>query len=92
MKKRREDNPFKKIPTILFPEELMNKAYNRAEKAADKLRRSTIGLSLYKSRVVEEQKVRTATSVIADYLSNIVKKTPSIDNLNPFYDTGDPNR
>ncbi|AXI25586.1 hypothetical protein CFE53_05385 [Methanofervidicoccus sp. A16] len=85
MKKRKEDNPFKKIPTILFPEELMNKAYNRAEKAADNLRKSTIGLNLYKSRVIEEQKVRTATSVIADYLSNIVKRTPSIDNLNPFY-------
>jgi len=83
--KKREDNPFKKIPTILFPEELMDKAYNRAEKAADKLRKSAIGLNLYKARIVEEQKVRTATSVIADYLLNIVKRTPSIDKLNPFY-------
>ncbi|HID47894.1 MAG TPA: NOG1 family protein [Methanothermococcus okinawensis] len=83
--KRREDNPFKKIPTILFPEELMNKAYNRAEKAADNLRKSTMGFSLYKARVIEDQKVRTAASVVADYLSNIVKKTPSLDNLNPFY-------
>ena len=83
--KKREDNPFKKIPTILLPEELMNKAYNRAEKAAENLRKSTIGFSLYKSRVIEDQKIRTATSVVADYLSNIVKRTPSLDNLSPFY-------
>jgi nucleolar GTP-binding protein len=85
MRKRVEANPFRKIPTILYPDELMDKAHNRAEKVAGELRKTTRGESLYKSRIIEEHKIRTTTSVIADYLANIIAKTPSVDNLNPFY-------
>ena len=85
MRKKTDANPFKKMPTILFPDELLDKAHRRSEKVANELRKTTRGNSLYKSRIIEEQKIRTAASVIGDYLENIVSKTPSIDNLNPFY-------
>ena len=85
MKKRIEANPFRKIPTILYADELLDKAHNRAEKVASELRKTTRGESLYKSRIIEEQKIRATTAVISDYLSTVVKKTPSVDNLDPFY-------
>ncbi len=85
MKKRAEANPFRKIPTILYADELLDKAHNRAEKVASELRKTTRGQSLYKSRIIEEQKIRMASSVVSEYLTNVVKKTPSIDSLDPFY-------
>ena len=85
MRKSRDANPFKKMPSILYPDELMDKAYNRAEKVAGDLRTTERGLSLPKSRIIEDNKIRTTTSVISDTLLQIVEKTPSIDNLDPFY-------
>lgn len=84
-KSRGDANPFKKIPTILYPDELMDKAYRRSEKVAGELRTTTRGLSNIKSKIIEENKIRTTTSVISDNLLKIVKKTPTIDDLDPFY-------
>ncbi|ABR53935.1 small GTP-binding protein [Methanococcus vannielii SB] len=85
MRKSRDANPFKKMPNILYPDEIMDKAYNRAEKIAGDLRTTERGLSLPKSRIIEDNKIRTTSSVISDNLLQIVEKTPSIDHLDPFY-------
>jgi nucleolar GTP-binding protein len=79
-------NPFKKMPTILTPEELMDKAHRRSEKVANELRTTLIGVTrLVKSRTIEEHKIRTMASVVSDNLLKIIDKTPSIDRLKPFY-------
>ncbi|MBB6400720.1 nucleolar GTP-binding protein [Methanococcus maripaludis] len=85
MRKSRDANPFKAMPNILYPDELMDKAYNRSEKIAGELRTTTRGLSTPKSKIIEDNKIRTTASVISDNLLKIVEKTPSIDNLDPFY-------
>ncbi|MBP2171960.1 NOG1 family protein [Methanococcus voltae] len=84
-KRRVEANPFKEMPSILYPDELMDKAYLRAEKLAGELRTTTRGLSTPKSRIIEDNKIRVISSVLSDNLIKIVEKTPSVDNLQPFY-------
>ncbi len=79
-----KQNPFKKIPTIPLPEELMDKALRRGEKVAEEMRKKELPW-LLKARAVEEHKVRTVASVIADNLQKIIDKTPPVRKLPKFY-------
>ncbi|WP_423793100.1 NOG1 family protein [Methanocaldococcus indicus] len=79
-----KENPFKKIPTILLPDELMDKALRRGEKVAEEMRKKELPW-LMKAKVVEEHKVRTISSVLADNLQKIIDKTPPVRKLPKFY-------
>ncbi|ENN96114.1 small GTP-binding protein [Methanocaldococcus villosus KIN24-T80] len=78
------ENPFKKIPTILMPDELMEKALRRGEKVANEMRQKPLP-SLIKSKMVEEHKVRTIGSVVADNLQKVIDKAPAVRKLPKFY-------
>ncbi|ACX72624.1 small GTP-binding protein [Methanocaldococcus vulcanius M7] len=80
----KEANPFKKMPTILMPDELMAKALRRGEKVAVEMRQKELPW-LLKARFVEEHKVRTISSVVADNLQKVIDKTPPIRKLPKFY-------
>jgi len=80
----REANPFKKMPTILMPDELMAKALRRGEKVASEMRKKELPW-LLKARFVEEHKVRTIASVVADNLQKVIDKTPPVRKLPKFY-------
>ncbi|ADG13226.1 small GTP-binding protein [Methanocaldococcus infernus ME] len=79
-----KENPFKKMPTILMPNELMEKALRRGEKVAEEFRKKEVPRYL-KAKIVEENKVRTIASVISDNLQKYIDKTPPVRKLPKFY-------
>jgi len=72
------------IPTIPTPEELLDKGFRRAKKAADNVRTSKIPRRL-KSQRIEETKVITASQVIKERMKMILDRVPDIETLPEFY-------
>lgn len=72
------------LPTIPTPEEILDKGFSRAKKAANRVRTSKIPRTL-KSKRTEETRVLTACQVITETYNNILKKTPVIEELPMFY-------
>lgn len=72
------------IPTIPTPDELLDKGFRRAKKAADLTRSSKIPKQL-KGKRIEEVRVITACQVIKDRLKMILDRVPPIEELPEFY-------
>ncbi|HTX61132.1 MAG TPA: NOG1 family protein [Methanobacterium sp.] len=72
------------IPTVPTPEEILDKGFSRAKKAANKVRSSKVPRQ-QKSKRIEEARVRTACQVIEETFKNILKKTPKVDEMPLFY-------
>jgi nucleolar GTP-binding protein len=72
------------LPTIPTPEEVLDKGFSRAKKAANKVRSSKIPRQ-QKSKRIEEARVRTACQVIEESFKNILKKTPKVEEMHLFY-------
>lgn len=72
------------LPTIPTPEEVLDKGFSRAKKAANKVRSSKIPHQ-QKSKKIEEARVRTACQVIEESFNSILKKTPKVEELPLFY-------
>lgn len=72
------------LPTIPTPEEILDKGFNRAKKAANKVRGSNIPRH-QKSKRTEEARVKTACQVIEETFKNILNKTPKVEELPLFY-------
>lgn len=72
------------LPTIPTPEEVLDKGFSRAKKAANKVRSSKIPRQ-QKSKRIEETRVRTACQVIEESFKNILNKTPKVDEMHLFY-------
>ncbi|GAB4313628.1 MAG: NOG1 family protein [Methanobacteriaceae archaeon] len=72
------------IPTIPTGEEMLDKAFRRAKKAANKVRTSKIPRNL-KSKRIEEARVKTASQNIQETFNNILEKVPDIESLHMFY-------
>ena len=72
------------IPTIPTAEEMLDKAFRRAKKAANKIRTSKIPRNL-KSKRIEEARVKTASQNIQETFNNILDKVPDIESLHMFY-------
>ena len=72
------------LPTIPTPEEILDKGFSRAKKAANKVRSSKIPRQ-QKSKRIEETRVRTACQVIEESFKNILKKTPKVEEMHLFY-------
>ena len=72
------------IPTIPTAEEILDKAFGRAKKAANKVRTSKIPRNL-KSKKIEEARVKTASQNIQETYNNILEKVPNIESLHMFY-------
>ncbi|WP_461866432.1 NOG1 family protein [Thermococcus sp.] len=76
-------NPFEKMPTVLTADELIDKAFRRAEKAASAF--TPRGNAKAKARQREELRVRTVSNVLRDSLKKILNRTPGVSTLPPFY-------
>jgi len=72
------------IPTVPTPEEILDKGFSRAKKAANKVRSSKVPRQ-QKSKRIEEARVRTACQVIEETFKNMLKKTPKVDEMPLFY-------
>lgn len=69
---------FKKVPTILSSEELIDMAFKRASKL-------NVSPSKYRVKRLEEKKVKTVTQAVRGNLSKILNRFPDLDTLTPFY-------
>ncbi|NJE25838.1 NOG1 family protein [Thermococcus sp. MV5] len=76
-------NPFEKMPTILLADEIINKAFRRAEKAASAF--TPRGNIVSKARQREELRIRTVSNVIRDNLRKVLNRTPGVSTLPLFY-------
>lgn len=76
-------NPFEKMPTVLTADELIDKAFRRAEKAASAF--TPKGNRVIKARQREELRVRTVSNVVRDNLRKILDRTPGVSTLPKFY-------
>ena len=72
------------IPTIPTPEEVLDKSFSRAKKAANKVRGSNIPRQ-QKSKKTEEARIKTACQVTQETFNSILEKVPKISTLNMFY-------
>lgn len=72
------------IPTVPTPEEILDKSFSRAKKAASKVRTSKV--PRYKiAKQTEEARIKTASQVTKDTLNNLLDKTPQIESMHMFY-------
>ncbi|EEB75046.1 NOG1 family protein [Thermococcus sp. AM4] len=76
-------NPFEKMPTVLTADELIDKAFRRAERAASAY--NPPGGKVAKARQREELRVRTVSNVVRDNLRKILDRTPGVSTLPRFY-------
>jgi nucleolar GTP-binding protein len=76
-------NPFEKMPTVLTADELIDKAFRRAEKAASAS--TPRGGPRAKAREKEELRIRTVSNVIRDNLRKLLDRTPGVSELPAFY-------
>lgn len=73
-----------KLPQVPTPDEIIDKAFNRASKAASKVRSSKLHPRV-KGRRIEEVRVETACETINSTFNRIITGTPIIEELPEFY-------
>jgi nucleolar GTP-binding protein len=72
------------IPTVPTPDEILDKSFSRAKKAANKVRTSKV--PRYRmAKKTEEARIKTAFQVTRDTLNNLLDKTPQVESLHMFY-------
>lgn len=75
-----------RVRAPLYVDELLEKAFSRASKAADAVRSSLRTKSkLKKARIVERERVKVAADIIIDNLSKSVNETGRYEDLDDFY-------
>jgi nucleolar GTP-binding protein len=72
------------IPTVPTPDEILDKSFGRAKKAANKVRTSKVPRH-QKAKRTEEARIKTACEVTKDTLNNLLNKTPKVESLHMFY-------
>lgn len=72
------------IPTVPTPDEMLDKSFSRAKKAANKVRTSKIPRRLM-AKKTEEARIKTAFQVTRDTLNNLLDKTPQVESMHMFY-------
>lgn len=72
------------LPNIPTSDEMVDKAFRRAKKAAARVRTSKIHRQK-KSKRIEEVRVQTACQVIRETFEDILEKTPHVEELPMFY-------
>ena len=72
------------LPNIPTSEEVLDKAFRRAKKAAAKVRTSKVHRQ-QKSKRIEEARVQTSCQVIRETFEGILKETPKVEELPMFY-------
>lgn len=72
------------IPTVPTPDEILDKSFRRAKKAANKVRTSKVPRHQMAKRT-EEARIKTACEVTKDTLNNLLNKTPKVEQMHMFY-------
>lgn len=72
------------IPTVPTPNEILDKSFSRAKKAANKVRTSKIPRH-QKAKKTEEARIKTAFQVTRDTMNNLLDKTPQVESMQMFY-------
>lgn len=72
------------IPTVPTPDEMLDKSFSRAKKAASKVRTSKVPRRLM-AKKTEEARIKTAFQVTRDTLNNLLDKTPQVESMHMFY-------
>ncbi|MDI9618200.1 NOG1 family protein [Methanothermobacter sp.] len=72
------------IPTVPTADELLDKGFRRARKAAS-LKRSSKIPGQKKAKIIESTRIQTACQVIRDRLKMIIQRIPDIESLPEFY-------
>ena len=72
---------WKNLPTILYSDELLDKAYGKAKKAAERVDDSN---KVFRVRKQMNAMIRTSSDVLADTLMKWVHLWPSLDHLSEF--------
>jgi nucleolar GTP-binding protein len=72
------------IKTVPTSDEILDKSFGRAKKAANKVRTSKIP-HYQKAKKTEEARIKTAFQVTRETLNNVVEKTPQIEDMHMFY-------
>ena len=72
------------ITTVPTSDEILDKSFGRAKKAANKVRTSKIP-HYQKAKKTEEARIKTAFQVTRETLNNVVEKTPQIEDMHMFY-------
>lgn len=72
------------IPTVPTPDEILDKSFSRAKKAANKVRTSKVPRRLM-AKKTEEARIKTAFQVTRDTLNNLLDKTPQVESMHMFY-------
>ncbi len=73
-----------KLPNIPTPDEIIDKGFNRASRAASKVRSSKLHRRV-KGKRIEEVRVQTACDTINSTFETIIIGTPMIEDLPEFY-------
>ena len=72
---------WKKLPTVLFADELLDKAYSRATKAKDTVDDSD---RMFRTRKQMKRMIQSASDVLDSTLKGYVEKWPSLDQQSEF--------
>jgi nucleolar GTP-binding protein len=76
-------NPFAKVPKVPLGQEVLDTCFRRASKTKPKVSKRADKLIRVKS--TEIAKLDSASSLISEQLSSVVKSFPSLDSIDPFY-------
>ena len=76
-------NPFARVPKVPLGQEVLDICFRRASKAQPKV--SKRADKIVRVKVAEIAKLDSATSLISEQLSGVVKSFPSLDSIDPFY-------
>jgi nucleolar GTP-binding protein len=77
-------NPFTYLPRVPTSQEILDLSFRKASKVNPKISRRIID-RLFKAKTFESAKLETASRVMLEQLTSIVKGFPSLDSVDPFY-------
>jgi nucleolar GTP-binding protein len=77
------EQPFRDVPEVLSPDDLIDVAFRRASRVSVKMPTKRDRTVIAKLK--EITRVRTVASVVVNKLKEIKRGIPMIDSLNPFY-------
>jgi nucleolar GTP-binding protein len=77
-------NPFAYLPRVPTSQEILDLSFRKASKVSPRISKRIID-RLFKAKIFESTKLQTASKVMLEQLTAIVKGFPSLDSIDPFY-------
>ncbi|WXG42752.1 MAG: GTPase [Promethearchaeati archaeon SRVP18_Atabeyarchaeia-1] len=77
-------NPFAKLPRVPTSQEVLDLSFRKANKTRPTISRRIID-RLYRAKILESSKLETASRVMLEQFTSIVKEFPSLDSVDTFY-------